>query len=268
MHVHDVVVSATPSDFFKVYENRYVLCNDTLVVYQLDSRVIDLLSGELNGVVNGINVLHVPIECGLSAYKSACKQLIEYIIFHQQNNIVKHNLFFVNEKAEFNAVAQEACLESQKKITSNSYELFPQPDKACFNTGMTQYNFTVGYKDDFHRSWFGNEAAYEHPIEIDEMPLGVDCINKEPYKSDGWYYELTPISAAAREAALTPAQIEQWKRTAMQYQRVRVHETYTISLRKFFSQNMGTFASSVEEDTGSIVIEHYVRFDEYGKIID
>ena len=262
-HLHDVTITTNPGDFFKVYEGRYMMVNDTLIVYQLDHRVIDLLDGELKGKVNGINVLHVPIESGVSDYKQNCAELIKYIIFHQQNDIVKNNLFFANEKIEFHNAAIEACNENQRKITKNSYALFPIVDKACFNTGLCGYNFTIAYKDDFNRSWFGDEAQYTHPREEELMPIGVNCLTEEPYKSDGCYYEETEESKQQGEI-LTPEEYAE----VIQFNRVWIHEKYVIPLKKYFSQSMGTFASGVCESTGSITIEHLVRPDEYMVIVD
>ena len=259
-HLHDVTITTDPGDFFKVYQNKYILVNDTLIIYQLDSRVISLLDGELKGKVNGINVLHIPIEGGVSAYKKSCAELIKYIIFQQQNEIVSNNLFFANENIKFHNAAIEACTENQRKITKTGYTLFPIVDKACFNTGLCGYNFTIGYKDDFNRSWFGDEAQYEAPIEETLMPKGVNCLTQEPYKSDGWYYEETEESKQ-----LPPGPQHNLK---IQFKRIWIHEKYTIPLKKYFSQTMGNFASGVCESTGSIIIEHLVRPDEYMKIID
>ena len=105
LHLHDVEITTEPTDFFKVIDNRYILINDTLAVYQLDSRLLDLLKGELYGKVNGLNIIHIPIESGLAQYKQDAADLIKYIIYEQQNDIVFGNLFFINEYAEYHQKA-------------------------------------------------------------------------------------------------------------------------------------------------------------------
>ncbi len=282
-HVNDCI--ATASDpFFKPTNDRYIVCNDTLIIYQMDERVIDLLEGDLNGKINGINVCNVVYEMGTKAYYEAITELIKYIIFKQQNDIVFGNLFFINEFSQFHQVAVQAVLENQRKITKNSYELFPVVDDNCFNVGLTQYHFCVGFPDDYHRSWFGEEASYSMTVEEIMMPPGIDCTIEEPYCSDGTYYEKVETEGGedgggdrSLRSALNLQQFadgddeggdggeggEGEEEEIIQYKRVWNIENYTIPLKRFYSQCMGLFNSAVQERTASISITHKVRPDEY-----
>lgn len=261
LHLHDVEVTANPSDFFQVIDGRYILCNDTLIVYQLDHRVIDLLKGDLYGKVNGLNIIHIPIESGLTQYSADIAELIKYIIFEQQNDIVLGNLFFINAKSEYHNKAMEAVEANARKITKNSFELFPKVEESCFNTAITDYHFTVGYKNDFHRSWFGEEAAYSEEKEEILMPVGIDC-SKPPYSEDGCYYEkVKPEGGGDSDSGSGSSQL-------IQYKKIWIHEYYTISLKRFYSQFMGQFTSAVNDMNGSIVIKHTVRPDEQGLVGD
>lgn len=251
LHFHDITVSATPSDFFTVYENKFVVCADTVIVFQFDTPtpLINFL-GSYSGTIKGINVLHVPIECGYKKYKEACEELIKYVIFQRQDDIVFDNLCFMNEQAEFHKAAQEACEANQKKISKNSYELFPKSDKACFNTGIKGIHFTISFPDDYNRAWFGDRPIYENPI--DKIPVSA------PDPSDGTYYELD------EEATMQNDGIPQ-------YNRLWVHEKYTLPMAKWYTQHMGSdssFTSAMQEASGQIVIEHLVRPDEYMVVVE
>ena len=280
MHIHDVEVSTSAPDFFKVIENRYILVNDTLLVYQLDERVIDLLDTTLKGQVNGINICQVPTEIGSQAYYDYASELIKYIIFQQQNEIVFSNLFFINEFSQFHQMAVKAVKDNQRKITKNSYTLFPKDDEACFNIGMTQYHFTCGYKDDYHRSWFGEEAAYD--MQVEYIPVGKIEPTEEPYVSDGRYYEPDPDameeeggddsgggggdSEGGDDSGGGEGGEGGEEDTRIPYRIVWNHETYTIPLKAFYAQCMGVFTSAVQTRTATITVKHKVRPDEYHKI--
>jgi hypothetical protein len=232
----------------------------------MDERVIDLLDGELNGQINGINVCNVVYEMGTKAYYEACCELIKYIIFKQQNDIVFGNLFFINEFGPMHQAAVKAVQENQRKITKNSYELFPVVDDNCFGIGMTQYHFAVGFKDDFHRSWFGEEASYSMTVEEIMMPEGIDCTIEEPYCSDGTYYEKVETEDEGGGGGGDDSGGEGGEGEAeevIQYKRVWNVENYTIPLKRFYAQCMGMFNSAVQEKTASISITHKVRPDEY-----
>ena len=268
-HINDCIVT-TSDPFFKPVQERYVVCNDTLIVYQLDSRVIDLLEGELNGKINGINVCNIVYEMGTDAYYEACCELIKYIIFKQQNDIVFGNLFFINEFPQMHQAAVKAVQENQRKITKNSYELFPVVEDNCFGVGMTQYHFAVGIKGDFHRSWFGNEAEYNMTVEEIMMPPGIDCTTEEPYCSDGTYYEKVETEGGedgggggSSDEGGGEGEGGEGEEPLIQYKRVWNVETYAVPLKLFYAQCMGLFNSAVQERTASINILHKVRPDEY-----
>ena len=270
LHLHDVEVSTSAPDFFKVIDDRYILCNDTLIVYQLDHRLIDLLEGELNGIVNGINVCHMTIESGVQQYYEDCKELINYVIFKQQNEIVMGNLFFINERSEYHQMAVKAVKECQRKITKNSYELFPVDTDACFNLGITAYHFTVGYKNDFHRCWFGEEASYS--MQEERIVIGPIDPEEEPYASDGKYYEPEPQEEGGDDSGGGggdeggDGEGGGEEEAEIIYDEVWNHEYWTIPLKQFYSQSMGVFNSAVQQRTATITIHHKVRPDEYGLV--
>ena len=65
MYYKDVTVEVEDPEQVKVYKDSCILISDTLLVFQLDGRVKELMEGELNGQINGISIIHLPIEGSL-----------------------------------------------------------------------------------------------------------------------------------------------------------------------------------------------------------
>ena len=81
MGLYDVNVSCTLTDIMKIINNKYAIVDDTLIVFQLSSEVLDMLRTDYKGKFNGITIAHLPVETGVNQYYQDLSALIKYIIF-------------------------------------------------------------------------------------------------------------------------------------------------------------------------------------------
>jgi hypothetical protein len=259
MLLGDIKVTSTNDAMLHVIAGRYVLSGDTLIIFQLDSKVIELLKNDLYGKINGIVIIHIQTESSLSQFKQDLTDLLKYIIFYQQNDIVYDNFNVISRNERFNNATKEVVQANQHKITKNDYALFPVERKSCFCKDLTGYHFVLNDPNDNQQSYFGKEAVLTTEREEIMMPPGVDVTTTEPYMSDGTYYEkVIPEGGDSSDGGEGAAEI-------IQYKRVWIHETYTIEITGFRSSSMGIFTSAVSNSSDKLIITRKMRPDEYLK---
>lgn len=259
---YSLSIDAPDQSAFKVINGKYIACGDALQVYYLDDTLIPYLKGDGNGKYNSITIYHIPIETGAEEYYKNLCELIKYIIYYQQNDIVNDGLFILNRNDQFDTLARKAVNACQKKITKRDYELFPIESKACFKKDLSELCFTVSDPNDTNQSYFANEITKESvKVNDDPEPEGVDCINEEPYKSDDFYYEPVP----GHENGVPKDQLDPLYPTSVliQYQRTWMKETYTVHIRGMYSTMMGSITNCVYQGSLSITITRKVPYDKY-----
>lgn len=159
MSIEDIVTTSTSKDVFLAIDGRNIVMEDNLIIFQLDHRIIDLMKKDLHDRINSIIVLHLPIESGLAQYKNDLGELIDYIIYYQQNQIVYDGFGVFSRKPEFTTAAKEVIQQHQRHITKNDYELFPVPETSCFDMDPAQFHFVLSSKKVQDQSYFCNSPA-------------------------------------------------------------------------------------------------------------
>lgn len=186
MYYKDVTIEVEDSEQAKIYNDFSILVNDSLLVFQLDGKVKELMEGELNGQINGITIIHLPIEGGVKPYSEALTELINYIIYDQQNDIVNDQLFIINKEDPFHQETVKVIKENQKKITKNNYELFPKDDTSCIQADPASFHVTFQGENE-HLYYYG-EFELEVSDELIELSEG-----DEVDLSGDTYYEYVPV---------------------------------------------------------------------------
>lgn len=259
MGMYDVSVSCTLTDIMKIINNKYAIVDDTLIIFQLSSEVLDMIKTDYKGKFNGITIVHIPVETGVKQYYQDLSDLIKYIIFYEQNNIVYDNLFIINANSEYHNAAVKAVNENQRKITKNDYSLFPVANKSCFNEDITQMHFVISSTSNPNQSYFAEEPSKSVTEIYESMPLNVDCTKEEPYASDPYYYELDPTYKSESSSSTTGAGEE----SNFRYRKVDEHEVTTFKIVGHYAQPMGSFMAAVANGGGTLTIERTVPKNKY-----
>ena len=253
--VGDVEIQLSSSKPFTVYGKSLLLGNN-LFVFQFDSDVQKLMEGELNGKINAITILHIPNETSPEEFCNNLKELFRYIIFHQQNEIVMHNFWVVTPNKVLIEKAKEAVLSEQRKITKNSYELFPVVDKTCFGFNLAGYTFSAGVT--MEQSYFGEITGPSTEItESDLLPLDTDV-------KDGWYYiavyQQDSSGGSTKSASSSEPKL-------IGYIRKDLIETWNIPIRGMYAVAMGITCNCIENDNQSITIRRVINPSTYDKYV-
>ena len=303
MYYKDVTVEVEDPEQVKVYKDSCILISDTLLVFQLDGRVKELMEGELNGQINGISIIHLPIEGGLKTYSENLVDLINYIIFDQQNGIVNDQLFVINKEDAFHNETIKIIQENQKKITKNNYELFPKEDTSCIQADPSTFHVTFPGGNE-HQYYFG-EFELEVSDEIVELEEGdeIDISGDTYYEyiveksSDDEEEESTTSEDDEEEKEPEAIKVEdpndlvdeedeehklvlsklkekaksQGSGGSVANVKVQEHwkkETYTLALRGIFSQKIGSISSGIQNSENKIIVSRLVNPDYYNIIPD
>ena len=256
MGIYDVNVSCTLTDIMKIINNKYAIVDDTLIVFQLSSEVLDMIKTDYKGKFNGITIAHIPVETGVNQYYQDLSALIKHIIFYEQNNIVYDNLFIINANSEYHNAAVKAVTENQRKITKNDYALFPVVSKSCFNKDITQMHFVISSTSNPNQSYFAQEPSKSVTEVYTSMPLNVDCTKEEPYASDPYYYELDPTYKS--ESSSSSSSVSNFR-----YRKVDEHEVTTFKIVGHYAQPMGSFMAAVANGGGTLIIKRTVPKNKY-----
>ena len=281
MYYKDIIVECPNKDFIKICNNNMILINDdTLLVFQMNDEVKDFIERELKDKVNGISIIHILIEEGLNKYKSSLKNLIEYIIFEQQNNIVNDQLFIVNEDQNFHNAALDIINETKRKISKNNGEYFPTEESA-----------TLGDLKTFHFSFAGNDKlhSYYGEMKLDKETYYVDLKEEDEVLEDVLYeYEVTILTSSLNNndsennkiieeitdldlIKNTLGKFTKRNLVAKGYHDVIVREKwnkyiYTMNCKVFAGKNMGIIGVATEADNFDIIITKIIN-PKYDKII-
>ena len=186
-----ITITSTDPELFKVYREKFIFLGSTLIAFQMDSDIVDVMKNELNEKVNGVNVIHLCPEIGMKEYYNSLCELIDYIIFEQQNNIVNNHFFIINKYEQYHELALDAVSKHQRKITKTQQLFPPMEDKgdiSCFFTQSWE-DFTFTFTEHKHQSHFG-EITTTIELEHVPLPISVHPFLTEPYKSDDKYYDL------------------------------------------------------------------------------
>ena len=259
MGLYDVNVSCTLTHIMKIINNKYAIVDDTLIVFQLSSEVLDMIKTDYKGKFNGITIAHIPVETGVKQYYQDLSALIKYIIFYEQNDIVYDNLFIINANSEYYNAAVKAVNDNQRKITKNDYALFPVANKCCFNKDITQMHFVISSTSNVNQSYFAEEPSKAVTEIYKSMPLNVNCKTEEPYASDPYYYELDPTYESESSSS-------DGGETNFRYRKVDEHEVTTFNIKGHYAQPMGSFMAAIANGGGTLTIERTVPKDKYNVV--
>lgn len=281
MYCKEVTIECPGDNNVKVIKNSFLLINDdSLVVFQLDDRLKSLLSGELKGKINGINIMNLTFENGIKPYAKYLEDLITYIIFKQQNEIVSDQLLIINKKKEFGDITQDIIKKTQKKITKNDGELFPT-EKSSEVADPASYHF--GFL-------IGDYSCYGHmELEISTVNFPVNNGDKLDMSGDTLYdCELTKVTTTETTSTSTVTEEEisdlnliatpsgtctNSKLLAKGYTKAQVREKWTqelykLHLKVFCQKSLSSISCSAEVKVIPVEIKKLVNPHYYDTIPD
>ena len=284
MYCKNVTVQCPNHESIKVLKESFVLVdNDSLLAFELDDRLISLLKNELKGQINGINLMHLTFEKGIKPYTGYLEELINYIIFKQQNEIVSDQLFILNKKQEFGDITQEIIKKTQRKISKNDGELFPTEDTA-----------EVADPASFHLTFMIGKYYYYGHMNLEVSTVNVPLNNGDPIDLSGdicYDCELTKESSSSNGSGASTTTVTEPEITdlslistasgtctnskllARGYDKVEIREKWTqelfkLDLKKFYQKTVSAISCSAEADVIPVTITKLVNPHYYDTIPD
>lgn len=292
MYYKDISIECPENDFVKIYDgNICFFADESILAVQFDSRLKDLLDGELKGKVNSITINHILIEAGITDYRKDLKDLINYIIFDQQNEIVDDRLFIINEDENFHNVALEVIAENQRKISKCNGNPFPTTEKSAVIGSLGRYKFAFANPNDEMYSYVGkavletdtyyvdleegddvsDEILYEYEAtkesseeESEESDESAESEKEEPETVIEEVDDIKLISDS--KGKLTKQKILNKGYDSVEIREKWTREVYTIDCEKFAMKMMGHFRVSTVNENYPLVITKLVH-PHYYKVI-
>ena len=282
MYFKNIIVECPTKDVIEVYRDNILLINgDSLLAFQLTDNIKGLMENELKDKINSISITHLLIEEGIAVYKDRLRDLIDYIIFDQQNDIVLDQLFLVNLENAYHNAALEIIKEKQRKITKNGGQLFPTEASAATTPALESYHFAFSNSENGH-SYYGKMSletdTYTVDLEVGDKLDSDICYEYEAEKENlsdtGAVLSTTTIVNEITDMSLIDSGLGRFtpsKLKARGYASVVVREKwsrdkYTLHCKEFQSKNMGSLFTTVSADEFDIIITKLVNPHYYNVI--
>lgn len=284
MYFKNIIVECPAKDVIEVYRDNILLINgDSLLAFQLTDNIKGLMENELKDKINSVSITHLLIEEGINVYKDRLRDLIDYIIFDQQNDIVLDQLFLVNLENAYHNAALEIIKEKQRKITKNGGQLFPTEASATTTPALESYHFAFSNSENGH-SYYGKMSLetdiYKVDLEVGDKLDSDICyeyeVEKENLSDMGTVLSTTTIVNEITDMSLIDSGSGRFtpnKLKARGYASVVVREKwsrdkYTLHCKEFQSKNMGSLFTTVSADEFDIIITKLVNPHHYNVIPD
>lgn len=284
MYFKNIIVECPAKDAIEVYRDNILLINgDSLLAFQLTDDIKDLMENELKDKINSISITHLLIEEGITVYKDRLRDLIDYIIFDQQNDIVLDQLFLVNLENAYHNAALEIIKEKQRKITKNGGQLFPTEASATTTPTLESYHFAFSNSENGH-SYYGKMSletdTYTVDLEVGDKLDSDICYEYEAEKENlsdtGTVLSTTTIVNEITDMSLidsgsgrfTPSKLKARGYASVVVREKWSRDKYILHCKEFQSKNMGSLFTTVSADEFDIIITKLVNPHYYNVIPD
>ena len=295
--------TTTNPDIIKIINDKSLLLKDTLISFSVDEDIINILKGELKNDINGIIAIHMCPELGLSNYEKNLGDLIDYIIFYQQNKIVNDRFNVINLYKEFNNITGNIIKKHQRKISSTK-NIFPSISKEIQSyflmDNLNDFSFT--FSKSRVQSYFA-EFSVSYEYEKTPIDASINPFSNSTYKTNGIYYNIIsdysnykiekdeyniplPVSGSiiteytpkkirmATSSDFIDTRSDQYKDiipgtiimnrgVIVQFQEEWIIEKITVDIQGMYGSSMGSIVNSIVNSKDKIIIERKVNPDEF-----
>lgn len=284
MYFKNIIIECPTKDVIEVYRDNILLINgDSLLAFQLTDNIKGLMENELKDKINSISITNLLIEEGINVYKDRLRDLIDYIIFDQQNDIVLDQLFLVNLENAYHNAALEIIKEKQRKITKNGGQLFPTEASSTTTPALESYHFAFSNSENGH-SYYGKMSletdTYKVDLEVGDKLDSDTCYEYEAEKKNlsdtGTVLSTTTIVNEITDMSLidsgsgtfTPSKLKARGYASVVVREKWSRDKYTLHCKEFQSKNMGSLFTTVSADEFDIIITKLVNPHYYNVIPD
>ena len=252
--ITDIHIENNMSHVTSVINDKMVLASRSLFVFQLNNELIPYLRSK-PGEIDGIIICHLPFEKGFSEYKDKLGQLFKHIIFVDQTAV--DNVLVLNESVEYYNATNKIIEANARKIEKLDFKLFPQVNTCSFNKRLSRFTASLWLGDDDNSISYWVAFAQEHYPVTEDIPIGINPLLREPYKSSGDYFEIKPPPETedSSDSLSTQQQKQYWK--------VEIEEKITMRFKGMYGKIAGNLSLGVDADEGDIIITRRTRPDEY-----
>lgn len=247
--ISDIEITTDDSEFVQILDGSIAIINDTAFIFQLNEKLLEYMKANPSKI-RGIHITQLSIEKDPKVFGKHLRDLINHIIFIDQTCV--ENLFCICDDDQFFQQIESSITENSRIISSTGRR-FPTLYDNSFKRNIVDMTGSLSI-DDHVGYWVTVSNKVER--EVKELPIGVNPLYVEPYKSSGDYFE--PVDGEESFSSSTHQSITR-------YQKVNIVDTTTFNLKGTYGARCGNFYTGVELGTKTFSATYRCRPDEHKK---